>query len=552
MSDRTTLQTSPRSSSGAPGKSALARHGPWVALFFVMGCAAGIYLHWPALNNPTIYKSDIRQSPHWAAYHTDTFHPDDLLVRYGAFNESPIQNLIFFVGTLFVDMVVLTKWWAVFSYGLFSALFFLLGRLMLGFRAGLLTGIFFTFFPDQFDYSAGSFSKGWMIPLLLVCVLLIEKRAWRWLLLLMPVAALAYPVTAVLIGITVLTSFVLDLASGGKQWRAGLRWLIMASLVAVTLLSLKYISPDPRIGPMTAGSVLLDMPEMYSGGLAPYLPVASLNDELLSHVENPFIIYAAIIFFLILGPRGIGWRPSWTALFVASVVGYLLADYFFMSFYIPNRYTRYSIVVLLALWHGENWGRVLARISWKPIRYSVCIAMLASAAFFFQDVFRQGKDTTDRTHLAPLNTFLSTLPPQVLIAGHPRYMDDIPVQARRSTLSNYKLAHPWFTEYYGEIRRRTIHTFQALYARQVEKINFLADEYGVTHLVVVKHHYSRSRMRQDLYVEPYNPMIKGLARPNVRYLLAPPPSARVVYQDRLFWVVQLPLPDSPPRRAARE
>ncbi|HHH10673.1 MAG TPA: hypothetical protein ENK23_01165, partial [Sorangium sp.] len=80
-----------------------------VVLFALLGALVATYLHWPALTDALIYKSDVRQSPHWAAYHHDSFRADDLLVGYGAFNESPLQNAIYWVGTFVVDFVVLTK-----------------------------------------------------------------------------------------------------------------------------------------------------------------------------------------------------------------------------------------------------------------------------------------------------------------------------------------------------------------------------------------------------------------------------------------------------------
>ena len=282
--------------------------------------------------------------------------------------------------------------------------------------------------------------------------------------------------------------------------------------------------------------------EMYSGGLSDYLPVPNLHEELLTHVSHPFILFSALLFFLLSRNRGVGWKRSWTALFLASAVGYVLADQFFMSLYVPNRYTRYSMAVILALWHAHNWDRVLTTIPWRLLRYGALVALLGMGGWLFRDTFEQGKDTIDREQRSAMCRFIASLPEKILVAGHPRYMDDIPIQSRRSVLCNYKMAHPWFSTYYGEIKQRTEATFNALYATDKASINHLAENYGVTHLVVVKRHFSRRRIREErIYVKPFSSYIKEYARGKGRFLLEDPPPESVVYKDRRLWIVALPL-----------
>ena len=74
---------------------------------------------------------------------------------------------------------------------------------------------------------------------------------------------------------------------------------------------------------------------------------------------HPFIFFSAVLYFLVLGRRGVAWERSWTALLVASAVGYVMADLLFMQLYIPNRYTRYSMAVMMA---------ILAPASWKALK----------------------------------------------------------------------------------------------------------------------------------------------------------------------------------------
>lgn len=509
-------------------------------LFFLLGTLAAAYLHWPALTNPTTYKSDVRQCPHWAAYHTTSFQDDDLLVQYGQFNESPIQNLLYYVGTFFVDMVFLTKLVAVIGYGLSALVFFLVGQALFGTRGGVLTGFFFTCCPDQFIYFAGGFSKMWIIPLLVVLVYILQQESWRYLIILMPFAALAYPMTPVLMGITILVYVFLCLPTDPQKAGSVFYNLALGSAFALALLLMKYLFPSSEIGTMTPHARLLQMPEMYRGGLCKYLPVPALHTELLSHVMHPFTLGSAILFLLILR-KNIVWTRVWTALLLASIIGYVAADSLFMRLYIPNRYARYSLPVLLILWNARNWDLVLRKIPWKRGQYAMLVVLLLVAGFLYKDTFTQGKDTINRVHLAPLSQFLRTLPENILIAGHPRIMDDIPIQAKRSVLCNYKMAHPWFATYYDEIQERTYATFRAMYASDPKPLNELHQRYGVTHFVVGKKYMERVYTRKRIYVNPYEGYIRFLLQGKTTFFLNSPPREAVIYEDARYIVLTLPI-----------
>jgi hypothetical protein len=289
------------------------------------------------------------------------------------------------------------------------------------------------------------------------------------------------------------------------------------------------------------------MPEMYAGGIWDYLPFAPLTREMSRHVSHPFILLSAVVFLLSLGRQRVWWSRTMTALLLASMVFYVLAEIFFMNLYLPNRYTRYSMAVLLALWHAGNWDRVLERIPRRSLRILLLVSVLGLGAALFTGTFRIGEDTSLREEWAPLNRFIATLPKKVLIAGHPCCMDDIPIQARRSVLCNFRMAHPWYSDYYREIRQRTEATFDALYAAEPGPVNRLAREWGVTHLVVVKRDLSSGWIKAGkFYAAPYNDYIARVALSNRRFLLSKPPRRSIVYEDRGLFVIELPIgePDS--------
>ena len=96
--------------------------------------------------------------------------------------------------------------------------------------------------------------------------------------------------------------------------------------------------------------------------------------------------------------------------------------------------------------------------------------------------------------------------------------------------------------------------WRALYARDVSAVNQLVERHGVTHLIVDKRGYDPRRMRAGKMWRPeFETLIAKLARGRGRFLLNPPPAGVVVYEDRWFWLVELPLRDArPARRAPRD
>ena len=507
----------------------------------LMGLGAATYLHWPALVSPVHYLSDIRQCLNWAAYHSNSFQDNDLLLRFAHHNETLFQNALYWLGTWFVDAVFLSKLVAVVGYGLGALLFFYIGKAAFGLRGGFLTAIFWTFFPDSWDYFIGGFSKMWMIPMLGLAVYLIDQKKWRIYAVAMPISAILYPVIPVHMGLTLAIHAAFALFRREPDRRPMILNLVLGSVAAILALATKYVSPPDFIGGLTPGSVLEKMPEMYRGGLNTYLPVSPVHEDILSYIDHPFTVIASIVYLVLLG-RNIVWHRSWTSLAVASIIGYVIADFLFMQLYVPNRYTRNTALVLLALWNGGNSDALAGRIPWRPLRYLVLAALFAVAGFAFQDTLEMGKWTMDRSSYAPLSRFLGSLPEKILVAGHPRYMDDVPIQARRSVLVNYKMAHPWYEKYYEEIRDHKQATFRALYATDAADVNVLHERYGVTHLVVVRRHFNRARIKRGVYRNPYNDWVRLLVPNRDRFLFQRPPSSpNVVYRDDWLYVIELPL-----------
>ena len=521
----------------------------WCVVFAVIGAVVMMYLHAFELTSRTKYHGDLTQSPHWVAYHGDSFPEDDLLVEYAAYNETPVQNTIYWVGTWFIDIVPLEKIVGIAIYGLTAALFFLLVTLTAGPRAGVLASLFFVIFPRSSYEIAGGFSKAWAIGFVLVAVYIVERRSWGILPWVMPLAALAYPVSPVLMGAVVAVGLALELPGSAREALRGLKHLAAGSALALVVLLYKYLYPPDWIGEMISTR---DMKTLWEQGISSEAPLP-LWEEVLEYLEHPFFIFSTFLLLMLLHRRGIVWKRGWSALVIASAVCYFAAGLVAPRLYLPDRYTRFSVAVLLVLWFAHNWSRVLEFFRLRWMRRTAVVMVALVTAISFSDTFKPCDGDQDlgrwedRERTAGLSRAIASLPQPVLVAGHPYTMANVVVQSRRPVLVIHRMYHYWFSEYRRVVKKRIQDTFRAIYARNVDEVNRLAGEYGVTHLVVSKTGFRYSRLRTGkMYKNEFDEFIANLARGRGKFLLRPPPEDAVLYEDERYWLVRLPLEEPDP------
>lgn len=513
---------------------------PLVLLTFLVGAGSAVYLTWPQFVSTEVYASGLCQSVHFVAYHSAAFSPSDLLVEYSAFNESPLQNLLFFVGTYVADPVRLSNVLTAVFFGAAAVLFFLVGQALFDTPTGLSAAVLFSLLPEQAGYFNGASSRSWGIPLTLVGVYLLHRNRPAWFLALLPFSALAHPPATILVGLVALTYLGLTFREDRRQGMLGAEYLFVGGIIAVVLLSVKHLAPPPDIGLLTPGAVLRALPEMNPGGITACLPALPVTEEVLRHLAHPVILWGAVLFLAVLGPRRLAWETTWTALLIAGVVGYVAADRFFMTLYLPQHYTNYSLAVLWSLWGARNAVLTLRRVPWRWGRRVGFLALVAAGLFLSRTELHRGKYALHEERYARVCSFLRTLPAGVLLAGHPETLNQIPIQGRRAVLCNYKLAHPWFSAYYREMRARLRASLKAFYAEDVRPLNDLARLYGVTHFVVEKR-FLRPNRRVRQNREPYSRYERRLRARNRHLFLSRPPTDSLLYEDADFVVLRLPL-----------
>lgn len=193
-------------------------------------------------------------------------------------------------------------------------------------------------------------------------------------------------------------------------------------------------------------------------------------------------------------------------LFVAALIGYGTSMLVAPRLYIPHRYITYTIPILAAIALPAAAGELPSL--WRPLRdrpgaraagaLVICILTLVLAGGRGDGMAGYMR----RARNDSLYEFVAALPPKSLIAGWPEGpMDDFSYVCRRSVFISREAHQGFHTVYVLAMRERMNVLIDAYFAKDIEPLIRLRDEFGVTHLFVDLRHLRDS---PPVYFEPFN------------------------------------------------
>jgi hypothetical protein len=122
----------------------------------------------------------------------------------------------------------------------------------------------------------------------------------------------------------------------------------------------------------------------------------------------------------------------------------------------------------------------------------------------------------------PLLRYVSTLPKDILIAGDPDVMSNVPLLAERSVLLSSEIS------YVGEERVKGF--FDAYYAESRQKVFAFCEKYDVDYLIVNREHFSDQYLERGLFFyAPYNDYIVDLVQRREDFFLASIPESEQLF-----------------------
>ena len=130
----------------------------------------------------------------------------------------------------------------------------------------------------------------------------------------------------------------------------------------------------------------------------------------------------------------------------------------------------------------------------------------------------------------PLLRYVSTLPKDILIAGDPKVMSNVPLVAERSVLFSSEIS------YVGEERVKGF--FDAYYAESRQKALAFCEKYDVDYLVVNREHFSEQYLERGLFFyAPHNEYVVDLVERREDFFLASIAESEQLFstQDLFLW-----------------
>lgn len=523
-------------------------------LIFLLVLSLAIYLYSPVLSDPYRFHNNWRQSPHWISLEKQNFHPDDLLLRYAEFNTSPFGDWLYKTLALTGHDIIWGKLNTILFFTAMVLLIFIIGRKLYNRWAGWIAVVIILFFPSIFKEFSGGFMSALSAPLLCLTLMVIATRKWIWAVPLLAFQAISYPMVAVHSGMIFLVDILIN---DRKQMFNRLEWrnkylpLLLAILISVALMSGKYLESQHEFGQLVTRTEIQDRDAFKWEGRYPLIPVKSLWFQLEERWFDWFhlLLFLIPFYFLAKGffrlPRGL------PALFISSLIMYVLADIFLMKLYIPDRYLHYSLPIFMALAGGNWWARAFDQKSNRsrilslgrfhlPVRPVILSGIVVAGLGFmeFRTEFVPGQKT-DNYNSVKLYRYIRKLPGRPMLAMHPRRASNIPTLTGKSVLISEELGHPWWTEYWNKTEIRTKDFFRAYYATEPDTIRAFIKRYDIGYWVVEPRHFSYRylKRRKQYYMEPFDRWMQQEMQLSPTALLNRLPRAQWEFYDGRYYVI---------------
>ncbi len=500
-----------------------------VALPLAIIFGPSLVKHMVAASDPLRFTDDARQQiyPFFKYYDSGLFPNDYPAAYYRACYPLGYQAL-YTIGGFFLDPALISKMLPYLLLAVTAVAAGVAAQRFAGYPGAFVAMFLVMNDVGVMDRVVGGLPRGFGFPLAALAVAgLVWGRA-RFLSALVCVGASFYPAGAMPAGLALaLLLFVLPAADRGdaSTWSLKKRFVVLSGTAVISAIILVPTLVASRgYGRTLTPADQAALPEIGPGGrynvAADRSPFSSFPDEMLAEAKlmfrpagNPLFppadawakgrspaykgshgqtLLEVLTAFLLCGAVVLSARnPAGRRLLIfgaAAWLGHFIARPLAPYFYLPQRYACYPVPMVLsvllpasatALGGVLAEGRGLWLRRWLPL---ALVSLFVMVPFGGRGSATAGL-TVDARGRKPLYDFLATLPQDSLIAGWPTDMDNIPYVSRRQVLLHYEVHQAFHERYVLELRRRMRAIIDAYYADNLGPLQYLRDEWKVTHFL---------------------------------------------------------------------
>lgn len=473
--------------------------------------------------------------------------PDDLLTSYALrYNTKAVVLFYALLGKI-IDPLALSKILPFVLCFLAALYAFLIGEETDRPDVGFLAAVLFIMHSWTFSCFSGGHAKAFAFPLLLSFLFYVIKKNYFVLSILLVLQIFTYPPVAAVSMVTIVLLFLLPLIYSEKPARDVKDIKFFSLLLAAGMLILcgMYLRPDDFMGSVFSFREMLQMPEFYAGGRDPHF-IASFsalrNGGAAENVIGfpPYapptwiLLFMSLAGFVLILRKKIKVHRALTAVGLSGVMLFFTAWAVFFHLFSPGRYLKVALFLYMIFLSAQALYYIFRRI-WPQRRM---IFVLIAAVILIYIPFLDGN--VQYYGDKGLYNFLSSLPHDALIAGHPEEMDEIPLICKRKVLIQRELSLPYYKNYYGEVVRRTNDFFGLYYAGEMNAAREISREYGIDYLVITKEHFSKNYVKHGFFYQgPFNDSVKEVVKANIgnRFVFQNIPMEKRLYEDERFIVI---------------
>lgn len=513
-----------------------------IVLIIIISSAVTFYCQYPLLVNKYSIHNDVRQVIYpYLQFREQGLFPGDLITDYCRKWNPWGLTIFYFIVSLFYDPIQFTKILPFFLCGLSAFYMFRVGKILKGNAAGFLAAFMFIFVAwnrQNFEFFGAGGAHDIAIPVFIMFIYYFIKKDLLKTGIVIFFLSIFYPPLLLLSLSIYALSFIPDLFINKHLPRKKAYIFLAAIIIALVVVGLKYFSGTTQ---MIALKEMKQMEEFYPGGRKPIFFASVLerltNDESGLAVDYPLKWLLAASFFLVLLLRKklekIPVFFSWFLL--ASFFWYFASSALMYKLYAPARFMRVPLPVFLIFFIALNASKAVETIKSTKKRWIIFSCILIAVAVSFAPTLERHYS---RAPFPGLYQFLETLPKDILVAGHPAIMDNVPTFAKRRAFVFEEISLPYYSKIYPTIKNRTLGFFRAYYSETLTEVYEFCRENKITHLVVYQPHFSPDYLnKRQFYLNPFNDYIKGLVDNKTRFALAYIPEDKKLFKEDSIFVI---------------
>ena len=536
--------------SGGYLRSWIVKNGVFAAALIiplVFAYGAALAAHMKRASNPFVFNDDVRQQIFpFFQFHEAGLFPHDYFGKYYLACFLPSGYSAFYtLGAKVVDPACISKVLPYFLLTLTVVAVAFAARRLAGYLGALVAAALVLSQGIFLEHMAGGLPRAFAFPVVALSAAALVYGRPRLLAVIVCAGSGFYPVAAMLGGIALMFwLFLLPASDRGEaaEWALCRRVrLVIVTASISALILLPGLVGARAYGRMLGPKDISSYSELGTGGrysvervvlLFETFPqnVIQVAHEFFKSVGDPWsqnvrewannpegtgpssngdIILGIIFVVVLIGAVLVAARSATgrrlLLLTAAAWLGYVAARSLAPYFFLPDRYVTYSVPILLVLLIPAAGAAIGAQLSARRFatlgRAAGVIVMAVMVLLPFG-----GRGSTDAGLNADagsqerLYEFLGRLPKDVLIAGWPTDVDNVPYLSRRQVFISYELHQVLHRGYADEMRRRMRALIDAYFATDPRALARLRDEFGVTHLI-----FQQSRLEEPpTYFRPFS------------------------------------------------